>query len=108
MTQARRVPYKQTTLVALELPALLARRPEVARIDELSHTNAPGVEHGKRYEDVDHAPAAGIDVYSNVNVQHLEALNHPAAKLLRRAPCETRPDRASWRPTTSWTSTSRH
>ena len=50
-------------------------------IDELAHTNAPGGEHGKRYEDVEDVLAAGIDVYSTVNVQHLESLNDvPSAR----------------------------
>ena len=89
----RRVPYKNMVLEELDLPALLARRPEVALIDELSHTNTPGVEHGKRYEDVDDALAAGIDVYSTVNVQYLESLNDPAAELRGARPRETLPDR---------------
>ena len=56
----------------MDLPAVLARKPELCLIDELAHTNAPGVEHEKRYEDVRDVIEAGIDVFSTVNVQHLE------------------------------------
>jgi two-component system, OmpR family, sensor histidine kinase KdpD len=88
----RRVAYKDVVLEELDLPALLGRRPEVALIDELAHTNAPGVEHGKRYEDVEDALAAGIDVYSTVNVQHLESLNDQVAELTGVRVRETLPD----------------
>ena len=88
----RRVSYKDVVLEELDLPALLARRPEVALIDELAHTNAPGVEHGKRYEDVQDVLAAGIDVYSTVNVQHLESLNDQVAEVTGVRVRETLPD----------------
>jgi two-component system, OmpR family, sensor histidine kinase KdpD len=88
----RRVPYKDVVLEELDLPALLRRRPEVTLIDELAHTNAPGVEHGKRYEDVQQVLAAGIDVYSTVNVQHLESLNDQVAELTGVRVRETLPD----------------
>jgi two-component system, OmpR family, sensor histidine kinase KdpD len=88
----RRVPYKDVVMEELDLPALLARRPQVALIDELAHTNAPGVEHGKRYEDVEEVLAAGIDVYSTVNVQHLESLNDQVAELTGVRVRETLPD----------------
>jgi two-component system sensor histidine kinase KdpD len=88
----RRVTYKDVTLEELDVPALIARRPELALIDELAHTNAPGVEHGKRYEDVQDALAAGIDVYSTVNVQHLESLNDQVAELTGVRVRETLPD----------------
>ena len=67
-------------------------RPELALIDELAHTNAPGVEHGKRYEDVRDVLAAGIDVFSTVNVQHLESLNDQVAELTGTRVRETIPD----------------
>ena len=57
------------------------RAPELCLIDELAHTNAPGVEHDKRYEDVEDVLAAGIDVLSTLNVQHLESLNDRVAEL---------------------------
>jgi two-component system, OmpR family, sensor histidine kinase KdpD len=88
----RRITYKDVTLEELDVPALIARRPEVALIDELAHTNAPGVEHAKRYEDVQDVLAAGIDVYSTVNVQHLESLNDQVAELTGVRVRETLPD----------------
>lgn len=77
----RRLTYKGVPLEEMDLPGLLDRRPELALIDELAHTNAPGLEHAKRYEDVADVLAAGIDVYSTVNVQHLESLNDQVAEL---------------------------
>ena len=88
----RRVTYKDVTLEELDTPALIARRPEVTLIDELAHTNAPGVEHAKRYEDVQDVLAAGVDVYSTVNVQHLESLNDQVAELTGVRVRETLPD----------------
>jgi two-component system, OmpR family, sensor histidine kinase KdpD len=88
----RRVPYRDATLEEMDLPAILARRPELALIDELAHTNAPGVEHKKRYEDVEDVLAAGIDVFSTVNVQHLESLNDQVAELTGIRVRETVPD----------------
>ena len=76
----------------MDLPAVLARRPELCLIDELAHTNAPGVEHEKRYEDVRTVLEAGIDVYSTVNVQHLESLNDQVAQLTGAKVRETIPD----------------
>jgi len=65
--------YRGTSIEEMDLPAVLARRPELCLIDELAHTNAPGVEHEKRYEDVRDVLEAGVDVFSTVNVQHLRA-----------------------------------
>src|SRR4051812_4687 len=76
----------------MDLPALLARAPELALIDELAHTNPPGLEHGKRYEDIADVLAAGIDVFSTVNVQHLESLNDQVASLTGTRVRETFPD----------------
>ena len=76
----------------MDLPALLARAPELALIDELAHTNAPGVEHAKRYEDIADLLDAGIDVFSTVNVQHLESLNDQVAELTGVRVRETVPD----------------
>src|ERR1700680_575016 len=70
----RNVDYRGRPLQEMDLPGVLARRPELCLIDELAHANAPGVEHEKRYEDVREVLEAGIDVYSTVNVQHLESL----------------------------------
>jgi two-component system sensor histidine kinase KdpD len=88
----RRVTYRDTELEEMDLPALLARAPELALIDELAHTNASGVEHEKRYEDVRDVLAAGIDVFSTVNVQHLESLNDQVAELTGTRVRETIPD----------------
>jgi two-component system sensor histidine kinase KdpD len=76
----------------MDLPALLARRPELCLIDELAHTNPPGLEHPKRYDDVQDVLDAGIDVFSTVNVQHLESLNDQVAELTGTRVRETLPD----------------
>jgi two-component system sensor histidine kinase KdpD len=88
----RHVTYKDMQFEELDLPGILERRPELALIDELAHTNAPGLEHAKRYEDVADVLAAGIDVYSTVNVQHLESLNDQVAELTGVRVRETFPD----------------
>ena len=76
----------------MDLPGILRAHPELCLIDELAHTNAPGVEHAKRYEDVEDVLAAGIDVLSTVNVQHLESLNDQVAELSGIRVRETIPD----------------
>ena len=88
----RRVPYREVEVEELDLPGLLARAPELALIDELAHTNPPGLEHGKRYDDIAAALAAGVDVFSTVNVQHLESLNDQVAELTGVRVRETVPD----------------
>ena len=88
----RRVTYRETTLEEMDLPALLERAPELCLIDELAHTNAPGLEHAKRFEDVQDVLEAGIDVFSTVNVQHLESLNDQVAELTGVRVRETLPD----------------
>jgi two-component system sensor histidine kinase KdpD len=88
----RKVTYRDTVLEEMDLPAVLARSPELALIDELAHTNAPGVEHEKRYDDIADVLAAGIDVFSTVNVQHLESLNDQVAELTGVHVRETVPD----------------
>jgi two-component system sensor histidine kinase KdpD len=88
----RQVFYRGTPLQEMDLPAVLARRPELCLIDELAHTNAPGVEHEKRYEDVREVIEAGIDVFSTVNVQHLESLNDQITRLTGARVRETIPD----------------
>jgi two-component system, OmpR family, sensor histidine kinase KdpD len=88
----RRVRYRDTELEEMDLPAVLRRAPELCLIDELAHTNAPGVEHAKRYEDVRNVLEAGIDVYSTVNVQHLESLNDQIAEQTGTRVRETLPD----------------
>ena len=86
----------------MDLPAVLERKPELCLIDELAHTNAPGVEHEKRYEDVRDVLEAGIDVYSTVNVQHLESLNDQIERSSRaRARARRSPTRCCRWPTRS-------
>jgi two-component system sensor histidine kinase KdpD len=92
MLPRRRVYYRNTPLEEMNLPAILAREPELCLIDELAHTNAPGLEHEKRYEDVRDVLEAGIDVYSTVNVQHLESLNDQVTQLTSTRVRETIPD----------------
>ena len=70
----RRITYKDHTLEEMDLDALLARRPTVALVDELAHTNAPGSRNPKRYQDVEELLRAGINVISTLNIQHLESL----------------------------------
>ncbi len=84
--------YRGTVLEEMDLAAVLARAPELCLIDELAHTNAAGGEHEKRYEDVHDVLAAGIDVFSTVNVQHLESLNDQVARLTGATVRETIPD----------------
>jgi two-component system sensor histidine kinase KdpD len=88
----RRVSYRDTVLEEMDVPAVLRRAPELCLIDELAHTNAPGVEHEKRYEDIEDVLNAGIDVFSTVNVQHLESLNDQVAELTGIRVRETVPD----------------
>jgi two-component system, OmpR family, sensor histidine kinase KdpD len=88
----RRVPIRDVVVGEMDLPAVLARAPSLALIDELAHTNAAGLEHEKRYEDIADVLAAGIDVFSTVNVQHLESLNDQVAELTGVRVRETVPD----------------
>ena len=103
MVPRRRVSYRETVIEEMDLPAVLQRAPELCLIDELAHTNAPAVEHAKRYEDVEDVLAAGIDVLSTVNVQHLESLNDQVTELSGVRVRETIPD-ASSRARTRWCS----
>jgi two-component system sensor histidine kinase KdpD len=89
---ARSVTYRGTSVSEMDLPGLLGRAPDLALIDELAHTNAPGLEHGKRYEDIQVVLDAGIDVFSTLNVQHLESLNDRVAELTGVHVRETVPD----------------
>lgn len=80
-------------LAEMDIDAILARHPDLVLVDELAHTNAPGSRHDKRYQDVEELLAAGIDVYSTVNVQHLESLNDVVASFTKVRVRETLPDR---------------
>ena len=88
----RRVAVREVTVEEMDLAGVLARAPELALIDELAHSNPPGLEHRKRYEDIADVLAAGIDVFSTVNVQHLESLNDQVAELTGVRVRETVPD----------------
>lgn len=89
----KRIEYHGHPLEELDLDAILARKPRLALVDELAHTNAPGCRHPKRYQDVEELIAAGIDVYTTVNVQHLESLNDAVAQITGIRVRETLPDR---------------
>ena len=80
-------------LEEMDVDAVIAREPELALIDELAHTNAPGMRNEKRYQDIDEVLEAGIDVISTVNVQHLESLNDAVFELTEVRVRETFPDR---------------
>ena len=83
----------ETVFDEMDLPAILRRSPRLCLIDELAHTNAPGLEHHQRYEDVEAVLAAGIDVFSTVNVQHLRSVSERIAEKTGIAIQETMPDR---------------
>src|SRR5512140_3641610 len=89
----RTVEYRSTNLAEMDLDAVLACRPQLVLVDELAHTNAPGTRHPKRYLDVEEILAAGIDVYTTVNIQHLESLNDVVAQITGITVRETVPDR---------------
>jgi two-component system, OmpR family, sensor histidine kinase KdpD len=88
----RAVDYRGTVLQEFDLDAALARRPTIILIDELAHTNAPGLRHAKRWQDVQELLKAGITVYTTVNVQHLESLNDVVAQITGVRVRETVPD----------------
>jgi two-component system sensor histidine kinase KdpD len=88
----RLVEYRGATLRELDLDGALARRPGLILVDELAHTNAAGSRHAKRWQDVVELLDAGIDVYSTVNVQHVESLNDVVAKITGVVVRETIPD----------------
>jgi len=88
----RDVDHGGVALDELDLDAVLARSPELALVDELAHTNAPGSRHAKRWEDVETLLAAGIDVISTVNIQHIESLNDVVRQITGVVQRETIPD----------------
>ncbi|GJD44133.1 Sensor protein KdpD [Methylobacterium cerastii] len=88
----RAVAYKGIRLDEMDLDALLARKPTLALVDELAHTNAPGSRHPKRYQDVEELLDAGIDVDTTLNIQHVESLNDVVAQITRIRVRETVPD----------------
>mgnify|MGYP001255449515 FL=1 len=88
----RLIEYKGTQLREFDLDAALARKPALMLVDELAHTNAPGSRHPKRWQDVEELLAAGIDVYTTVNVQHIESLRDVIAQITGVLVQETVPD----------------
>ena len=88
----QQVEYRGRTVDEMDLDAVRARRPQLVLVDELAHTNAPGSRHPKRYLDVEELLAAGIDVYSTLNIQHVESLNDVVAGITRIRVRETVPD----------------
>jgi two-component system sensor histidine kinase KdpD len=88
----QQVPYRGTTFTEMNVDAVLARRPQVALVDELAHTNVPGTRNTKRWQDVDELLDAGIDVITTVNIQHLESLNDVVESITGVRQQETVPD----------------
>jgi two-component system sensor histidine kinase KdpD len=86
------VSHRGVVLTEMDLPAVLARKPDIALVDELAHTNAPGSEHDKRWQDVETLLGAGIDVMSTVNIQHIESLNDVVQQITGAPQRETIPD----------------
>ena len=89
----RKIEYRKKIFEEMDLDAILARRPQLVLVDELAHTNIPGSRHPKRYLDVEELLAASIDVYTTVNIQHLESLNDTVAQIIGARIRETIPDR---------------
>jgi two-component system, OmpR family, sensor histidine kinase KdpD len=89
---SRRIDYKGRTLEEMDLDAIIARHPQIVLVDELAHTNAEGSRHPKRWLDVEELLHHGIDVYTTVNIQHIESLNDVVAQITRVRVRETVPD----------------
>ena len=88
----RKIEYKGQWLEEMDLDAIIARRPQIVLVDELAHTNADGSRHPKRYLDVEELLGRGIDVYTTVNIQHIESLNDVVAQITHVRVRETVPD----------------
>ncbi|WP_439597755.1 ATP-binding protein [Falsiroseomonas sp.] len=91
--QRARIPYRGQELEEFDLDGALARRPQILLLDELAHTNAPGSRHPKRWQDVEELREAGIEVWTTMNVQHLESLSEAVARITGVRVAETVPDR---------------
>jgi two-component system, OmpR family, sensor histidine kinase KdpD len=89
----REVEYRGTAMTDMDLDAVLARRPQLVLVDELAHSNAPGLRHPKRYQDVGEILDAGINVYTTLNIQHLESLKDVVQQITSVTVRETVPDR---------------
>jgi two-component system, OmpR family, sensor histidine kinase KdpD len=88
----RRIDYKGRAVEEMDLDAIIARRPQIVLVDELAHTNAEGSRHPKRWLDVEELLNHGIDVYTTVNIQHIDSLNDVVAQITRVRVRETVPD----------------
>ncbi len=88
----KNIPYKTTTIQEMDLDAIIARKPRTVIVDELAHTNAPGSRHKKRYQDVQEILENGINVYTTLNVQHLESRSETVAQITGIIVRETIPD----------------
>ena len=88
----KRLDYKGQSLEEIDLDAIIARHPQIALVDELAHTNAPGSRHPKRYLDIEELLNRGINVYTTVNIQHIESLNDVVAQITHVRVRETVPD----------------
>jgi two-component system sensor histidine kinase KdpD len=86
------IPYRGRMLEEMNLDAIIARRPQIVLVDELAHSNVPGSRHPKRYLDVEELLGHGIDVYTTVNIQHIESLNDVVAQITHVRVRETVPD----------------
>jgi two-component system, OmpR family, sensor histidine kinase KdpD len=84
--------YKSTTVYEMDLDAIIARKPQIVLVDELAHTNAPGSRHIKRFQDVQEILESGINVYTTLNVQHLESRSDTVAQITGIIVRETLPD----------------
>jgi len=92
VVERKRMGYKDQILEEMDLDAVIARKPQLALVDELAHTNVPGSRHPKRYLDVEELVSRGIDVYTAVNIQHIESLNDVVAQITHVRVRETVPD----------------
>ncbi len=88
----RAVTYRNRTIMEFDIEAAIARRPTLLLVDEFAHTNAPGLLHPKRYQDVEEALRAGIDVWTTLNIQHLESLTDVVQRITGIVVRETVPD----------------
>jgi len=88
----KKLPHRGVMLEEMDIDAILARKPEIAIVDELAHTNVPGSRHNKRYQDVEDLIAGGISVITACNVQHLESLNETVRRITNVDVRETIPD----------------
>ena len=92
LIQRKKYEYKSTHVQEMDLDAIIARKPQIVLVDELAHTNAPDSRHTKRYQDVLEILENGINVYTTVNVQHLESRSETVAQITGITVRETLPD----------------